>query len=245
MRLDQPGDEVAWWALLRCRLRLHLRRAVRTALARDAHQTPPARSATMVDRLRDDRPDRHAGEHVARVVHAEHQPGQRHWRHQHRGQRQAGGAGQQHRRRGGRRRMCRREAQPARRTHVDGDRRVVRAFAPDHALDHHRGGMGEKCARARRRAMPAAARAAAGHRAPRRDEPADAVLAEMRESPCACQHAGPIGERRLHGHQCGFLAARAAIGSAHLGHAATRMSHRSTRTVSHFCLLVSTGSASR
>ena len=86
-------------------------------------------------------------------------------------------------------------------------------------------------------------------RAERRDaEPADAVLTEMRESPRARQHARPIGERRLDGDQSGLLAPRGPllIGFTPIGlRASAQPSPTGSSTVSHFCLLVSTGSASR
>ncbi len=66
--------------------------------------------------------------------------------------------GQQHRCCGGRRGVRRGKAQPARRSHVDRDRRVMWTFTSDHTLDHDRGGMSNERARACGQPGPCAAR---------------------------------------------------------------------------------------
>ena len=235
-RLDEPGGEVLRRARDRtCRFFAHLRCALCRTLSRDAHALlQPGRRRRRP--LRDDRPDRHAGEHIARVVHAEHQAGQRHRRHQHHGQGQAGGPGQQHRRGGGGRGVRRREAQPARRADVDRDRRVVRAFAPTTRLITHGGGVGDERARRPRPAMPAAARAAAARRAPRR------------RPSRGCAHRNATVPARRPAHRAGRPAPTArppARLPRRAGSSAIGRRRFQDSTVSHFCLLVSAGSASR
>ena len=88
--------------------------------------------------LGDDGADHHPGEDVGRVVHTKNQAGQRHRRHQQPRQRQPRHAAQQDGRRRGRRGVGGREAQPARRADVDGDRGVLRPLPLDDPLDHHR-----------------------------------------------------------------------------------------------------------
>jgi len=81
----------------------------------------------------------------------------------------------------------------------------MRPFTLDNLFDHHRGRVREKRSRTGGEPGPTATglkqSAQRGH-----DDPADAVLAELRESTGACQHTGSIRQGRLHGHQRGFLA---------------------------------------
>ena len=89
--------------------------------------------------------------------------------------------------------------------------------------------------------QPRAGAARLQQRAQRGDrDPAEAVLTEVRQGARAGQHAGPVGQRRLDGDQRGVLTPRAA-----LSRSAGERFAASSRTVSHFCLLDSTGSASR
>ncbi len=195
------------------------------------------------DPVRDDRADgahRDPGQHVTGIVHTEDQPRQRHWRHQHGGQRQTGDPAHQYRCRRGGRGVRGRKAQPARCPDVDADRRVVGPLPANHPLDHH-----GCCVREERARRPAATRGASLAVAAHPPQTPPASRRCVRRSaqglgpwpPClggpepterppawrlrpAAQSWLPVGEWGYH-------------------------PHAGDSTDSHFSLLVNTGSASR
>ena len=117
------------------------------------------------DRLGHDGADGNSGQHVARVVHAEYEAGQRHWRHQEPRQGKSRRPAEQNRGRGGRRGVRRGEAQPAGRGDVHGDRRMMRAFPLHDALDDDGRRVGDERAETRGQPDVAAVAAAAARRA--------------------------------------------------------------------------------
>ena len=214
----------------------------RRCLAHRVFSFGPIRHCT--DDLGHHRADRHPGEHVARIVHAKHQARQRHRRHQDHRQRQPGRPAQQNRRRRRRRGVRRREAQPARRADVHGDRGWSGAFAFHDPLDHHGGGVRQE-------------RPCPGHRARRRLRLAAAARRAARRRPIRrCVHRSGTGPARPSTLPDGPRASTARRRAPRPHRAAHRRrevhlsrfvepSRASSSTISHFCLLDSTGSASR
>src|SRR5690606_16281856 len=139
---------------------------------------------------------RGTGDHIARVVDAEHQPTEHHRRHQHRGQLLAGQPAVEH---GGRRRgrgVRRREAQLARSAYQHLDFRVAGALAPNDPLHRDRGGV--RCRDAGRCGSPLTPAFAIGQRPDRSDgQPADGVLPEQRHRLGGLDHRR-LGQRSLH-----------------------------------------------
>jgi len=116
---------------------------------------------------------------------------------------------------------------------------MVRSFPLDDPLDDDRDGVRDECAYAR--CDPVTPAPPRDERSEQRDaHPSSAVFAELRKGARRGQHTRPPRDRRLHGNEdCILTARRVGDGEIHEG------PELGNKTVSHFCLLVSTGRASR